>query len=155
MFLRKLFAGRARPGRDPAPFSADLGGDDDARVSAALRECLARTGGERATAQRAAGLVRLFIRLSPDGRARFAHILDEMNETDAVDAMSRYSRIEEAELFGRPSSKLAIFDAFEPPRRRLLLHFRDAPGGDAMLTALRDISTGGLAGDIADVLAEP
>lgn len=134
--FRRLFA-RAAP---PPSFSPDLGGDDPGRLRAEMQACLDRAGGTLTNVRRAGALSDLFDRLTPAGQRRYVAVLQSLDETAAEATSQRYSRIEEAELFGRSSSKLAILDAFETPRRRMLEQIKSARDGARTITALRAVA---------------
>lgn len=148
MFLRRIF-------KRPAPratLSPDLPEHDLIRIRADFEACLEGKGGALAVARRIAALTELFGNLSETGRARFAETICAI-DTAAPPIADRYGRIEETEYIGGPAGKLAIVDAFVPPRRRLLILFEASEGGTGMLTALRDIVTEEVAQEISDVLA--
>lgn len=134
MFFHRLF-GRAAP---PPSFSADLGGDDPDRLRAEMQACLNRTGGTLTNVRRAGALSDLFNKLTPDGQRRYIGVLKSLDETAAEATSERYSQIEEAELFGRSSSKLAILDAFETPQRRMLEQIGSARNGARTIAAIRE-----------------
>jgi hypothetical protein len=64
-----------------------------------------------------------------------------MLDKKAAEATSeRYAEIEEAELLGRSSSKLAILDAFETPQRRMLAMLNGTKNGAATIEDIRAIA---------------
>ncbi len=150
MFLKRLFS----PRRPPAAFTADLGGEEAARLEAEFLRCLDRDGGALATSRLLEALAELFDRLSPDGRRVFAHVVATIDRAAKKTAGDRYTRIEESEYFGRASTKLAILDAFEPPRMRLLRMLRETDRGPALLAALREAGESDLAADIESIGGE-
>jgi hypothetical protein len=133
MLFNRLFR-RAPP---PPSFSVDLDGDDPGRLRAEMLACLNRAGGTLANLRRAGALSDLFNKLTPDGQRRYVDVLTSLDETAAVATSERYSEIEEAELFGRPSSKLAILDAFETPQRRILGQLKATRNGAQTMDAIR------------------
>lgn len=135
MLFNRLF-GRAPP---PPSFSADLGGNDPDRLRAEMQACLNRAGGTLTNIRRATALSDLFNRLTPEGQHTYISVLKSLDETAAEATSERYSQIEEAELFGRSSSKLAILDAFETPQRRMLEQIKSARNGVEAIAALREI----------------
>ena len=145
MFLKRLFGGHTRP----AKLSADLAGEDSWRLRNDMIACLDREGGMATATRRLAAIAALYGRLSPDGRARFRDLVAGLNDDAAEATGRRYGRIEEAELFGRRASRLAIFDAFETPRRRFLTALAETPDGPALLDALAREADDDLAADIA------
>lgn len=135
-------------------FSADLDGNDPARLREELGKCAAREGGRLATSRRMDALVALFGKLSPAGRARFAEIIERMDEEATDRTGASYSNIEFAEFVGRASSRMAFYDLFERPRRRVVALLADARGGRAMLAALREAAGDALQADIDEIMAE-
>jgi len=132
MFLKRLFSSR----EPVATFSPNLGGDDRRRLIAEMKACIERRGGELKNARRAKALVDLFSKLNDDGKEVYAGIVDGFNETAKEDIGEKYSKIEEAELFGGSASKLAVLDSFESPRRRLILRLGDTGNGQWILSEL-------------------
>lgn len=138
----------------PAPvlqFSPDLGGDDTQHLLSEMKACLNRTGGTLTNARRANALAALFGKLTPAGRQRFIEVLNSLDETGAVSTSERYSQIEEAELFGRPSTKLAILDAFETPRKRILSQLKSARDGNQTIAMIRDLADDELSQEIDNI----
>lgn len=127
----------------PAPtleFSPDLSGNDPNRLEAEMRACINRIGGTLTNARRANALAGLFQNLTPAGQRQFIAVLTYLDEDAAEQTSERYSQIEEAELFGRSTSKLAILDAFETPRKRMLSQLKSARDGDETLAAIREMA---------------
>ena len=132
MFLKRLFSSS----EPVATFSPNLGENDRQRLIAEMKACIERRGGELKNARRAKALVALFSKLSNDGKEVYAGIVDGFNEIAKEDIGEKYSKIEEAELFGGSASKLAVLDSFESPRRRLIQLLGNAGGGQSMLQEL-------------------
>ena len=123
MVLQRLLASLfARPA--PPSFTPDIPGVEAEILAAEMQACLNRSGGALATIRRTAALAGLFGGLSAVGK----HAAD------------RYSEIEEAELFGRSSSKLSMLDAFETPVRRMLAALNGTTNGPALIAEIREIS---------------
>ena len=135
MFLKRLFSSS----EPVATFSPNLGENDRQRLIAEMKACIERRGGELKNARRAKALVGLFSKLSNDGKEVYAGIVDGFNEIAKEDIGEKYSKIEEAELFGGSASKLAVLDSFESPRRRLILLLNDTENGQSMLLELATI----------------
>lgn len=140
MLFRRLFAPFLAPPVPPPVFTPGLGGDDAEHLRLEMQACLNRTGGTLATARRAEALCDLFEKLTPDGQHSYIAVLKSLDATAAVVTSERYSQIEEAELFGRSSSKLAILDAFESPQRRMLGMLKGARNGARTIAALRSVA---------------
>ncbi len=144
MFLKRFFV-------SPAPnplFSRDLQGDEPEALRIEFRRCLDRDGGILASHRRLKRLVKLFDDLSDAGRTSYAEVVAKLNDTAAKSNAERYSRIEESEYFGRASTKMAIFDAFEPARKRLLAMISEQPAGPRLLDRLRAICPADMAAEI-------
>ena len=146
--LSRILAG---PPRRPV-MSADLGGDDEARVLADMRACL-EDGSAVGTRRRAEALADLYRRLAPAGQARFVRAVSALDSDPGAVAGSlsepgAFARMEELELFGRASSKLAVLESLEPRRRRLLKLFAWTSGGREMLDAMRPHADAGLSAEI-------
>jgi hypothetical protein len=140
MLFRRLFARFLAPATPPPVFTADLGGDDTEHLRAEMQTCLNRTGGTLATARRAEALSDLFWKLTPEGCRAYIATLESLDTTAAEVTSERYSQIEEAELFGRSSSKLAILDSFESPQRRMLSMLKGTRNGSATIEKLRSLA---------------
>jgi hypothetical protein len=132
MFLKRLFGS----GQPVATFSHNLAGEDRQRLIAEMKACIERRGGELKNARRANALVDLFSKLTDDGKRVYAGIVDGFDEIAKEDIGEKYSKIEEAELFGGSASKLAVLDSFESPQRRLIQVLGYAGGGQSMLQEL-------------------
>ena len=132
--------------------SADLGGDDEARLLADMRACL-DDGSVVGTRRRADALADLYLRLAPPGQARFVRAVGALGDDPGTAAgglsePGAFARMEELELFGRASSKLAVLEGLEPPRRRLLKLFAGTARGPEMLDAMRRHADDGLSAEI-------
>lgn len=154
--LRALLS-RVLAGPPPRPvLAADLGGGDEARVLADMRACLDDASAV-GTRRRADALADLYRRLAPEGQARFVRAVGALGgkSGQAAGGLSEpgaFARMEELELFGRASSKLAVLEGLEPPRRRLLNLFAGTPGGPEMLDAMRRHADAGLSAEIDGIL---
>lgn len=135
MFLRRLFA--TRP--PPFQFSADLPDDEPMRLHDVLNDCLSGKGGMIAAARRTNALAGLFTKLSPTGKARFTAAIESLDGDAVATAMNSYSDIEEAELFGRARDRMAIFDALERRRLRLLTMLAETPDGPQILAEMASL----------------
>ena len=135
MFLKRLFSS----GQPVATFAPNLAGEDRQRLIAEMKACIERRGGEFKNARRVNALVDLFSKLTDDGKRVYAGIVDGFDEIAKEDIGEKYSKIEEAELFGGSASKLAVLDSFESPRRRLILLLNDTENGQSMLLELATI----------------
>lgn len=133
--------------------------DDDAAPtiasdwSKAIASCLAVEGGRRATAIRCERLLRAVEVTGTEGLERLAALLSSLNETAAASVGERYVAMEEADLFGNRSARLAMLDVFETPRRRMLALISVCHGGTDLLLEISDIAGPDLGKDIADILA--
>ena len=132
MFLKRLFSS----GQPVATFAPNLAGEDRQRLIAEMKACIERRGGELKNARRVNALVDLFSKLTDDGKRVYAGIVDGFDEIAKEDIGEKYSKVEEAELFGGSASKLAVLDSFESPRRRLIQLLGNAGGGQSMLQEL-------------------
>lgn len=140
MIFRRLIALLSTPPPSPPAFTPDLDGDDTDKLRAEFRHCLDRTGGTLTTARRAEALSELFLRLTPAGQHKYVNTLRSLDAGAPQTTSDRYSQIEEAELFGRSSSKLAILDAFDPPQRRILGMLSATRDGARTIQSLRSIA---------------
>ena len=137
MIFRRIFAPLfARPA--PPAFTPDLPGDETRVLADEMQACLNRTGGTLATLRRAQALADLFGRLTPSGRQIYIATLKSLDAAGGKSTADRYSEIEEAELFGRSSSKLAMLDAFETPVRRMLTMLIGTKAGSALIAELTE-----------------
>lgn len=135
MFLQRIFAGLlARPA--PPSFTPDLHGDEADVLADEMQACLNRRGGTLMTLRRTEALAGLFGGLSPDGKQRYIDTLKSLDAAGGAAAADRYSEIEEAELFGRSSSKLAMLDAFETPVRRMLAALNGTANGATLIAEI-------------------
>jgi hypothetical protein len=124
----------------PPIFDLNLAGENAERLRAEMQTCLNRTGGTLTNLRRIHALSDLFDRLTPEGRRKYVSVLGTLDKKAAQATSERYSEIEEAELFGRSSSKLAILDAFETPQRRMLAMLKGTKNGTAVITDIRAIA---------------
>jgi malonyl-CoA decarboxylase len=147
MLFDRLFAS-FRKAAPPLTFDPDLSGDDAERLRAEMQACLNRAGGTLANLRRMEALSDLFGRLSPEGRRVYVAVLAALDRKAAETTSERYSEIEEAELFGRSSSKFAILDAFETPRRRMLAMLKGTKNGAGTMADIRAISDDDLTSEI-------
>lgn len=139
MFFGRLFASLfARPA--PPSFTRDLPGAEAEVLAAEMQACLNRSGGALATIRRTQALAGLFGGLSAVGKQRYVDALKSLDAAGGKSAADRYSEIEEAELFGRSSSKLAMLDAFETPVRRMLAALNGTADGPALLAGIREFA---------------
>ena len=118
MIFNKLFS--KKPAR--LSFTPDMPESERQQLVSEFKDCANRQGGSLKNARRSQALAELFHRLSPAGKQVFADLLQSLNDAVQQATGERYAEIEEAELFGGSESKLAVFDMFETPRRRLLSH---------------------------------
>lgn len=139
MLLQRLVASLfERPA--PPSFTPDLPGAEIEVLAAEMQACLNRSGGALATIRRTAALAGLFRDLSMDGKQRYVETLKSLDAAGGKSAADRYSEIEEAEMFGRSSSKLAMLDAFETPVRRMLAALNGTADGPALIAEIREFS---------------
>lgn len=139
MLFQRIFTSLfARPA--PPSFMPDLPGDETDVLAAEMQACLNRSGGALATVRRTEAIARLFAGLSADGKRRYIETLKSLDAAGGKSASDRYSDIEEAELFGRPSSKLAMLDAFETPVRRMLAALNGSENGPALISKIRELA---------------
>lgn len=139
MLFDRLFS-NFRKSVPPPTFTPDLGGEDAERLRAEMQTCLNRAGGTLVNLRRMNALADLFGRLSPEGRGVYVNVLGTLDKKAAKATSERYSEIEEAELFGRSSSKLAILDAFETPQRRILAMLKGTKNGAQTIEEIRAIA---------------
>ena len=139
MFFQRILSGLfARPA--PPRFTPDLPGDETDVLAAEMQACLDRRGGTLMTVRRTEALAELFGNLSPEGKQRYIDVLKSLDAAGGAAAADRYSDIEEAELFGRSSSKLALLDAFETPVRRMLAALNGTENGQAVIAGISDLA---------------
>ncbi|MFT5489282.1 MAG: hypothetical protein ACI9JL_002574 [Paracoccaceae bacterium] len=139
MVLQRLLASLfARPA--PPSFTPDIPGVEAEILAAEMQACLNRSGGALATIRRTAALAGLFGGLSAVGKQQYVDALKSLDAAGGKSAADRYSEIEEAELFGRSSSKLSMLDAFETPVRRMLAALNGTTNGPALIAEIREIS---------------
>lgn len=139
MLFQRLFGSLfARPA--PPAFTPDLPGDETDTLADEMQACLNRRGGTLTTLRRAEALAGLFAGLSAEGKHKYIETLKSLDAAAGRAVGDRYSDIEEAELFGRPSSKLAMLDAFETPVRRMLAALNGTANGPALISEIREFS---------------
>jgi hypothetical protein len=139
MNIRALFVSLfARPA--PPSFSADLPDPEIGTLAAEMQACLDRRGGALATIRRAQAVATLFPALSGTGKRRYVETLKSLNSAGRKSVSERYSEIEETELFGGSTSKLALLDAFETPVRRMLAALNGTENGTALIAEIREIA---------------
>ena len=117
-----------------------------------MQACLRQTGGVLATRRRIANLVDQYARLDPEHRMGFVKALNCLDDAQRGSS-DHYARLEETELFGRASSKLAIFATLEPPRRQMLTLLNGAKGGPELLLSLRQVADDELSTEINGVVS--
>ena len=139
MLFDRLFPS-FRKAAPPPTFTPDLGGDDAERLRTEMQTCLNRAGGTLVNLRRMEALADLFGRLTPEGRRTYVTVLVMLDKKAAEATSERYAEIEEAELLGRSSSKLAILDAFETPQRRMLAMLNGTKNGAATIEDIRAIA---------------
>ena len=150
MLFQRLFASLfARPA--PPGFTPDLPGAEAELLATEMQACLNRSGGALATIRRTEALAGLFGGLSADGKQRYVDTLKSLDAAGGKSAADRYSEIEEAELFGRSSSKLAMLDAFETPVRRMLAALNGTANGTALIAEIREFSDDDLQNEITNL----
>ena len=110
MIFRRLIALLSTPPPSPPTFTPDLDGDDTDKLRAEFRQ------------------------------HKYVDTLRSLDAGAPQTTSDRYSQIEEAELFGRSSSKLAILDAFAPPQRRILGMLSATRDGARTIQSLRSIA---------------
>lgn len=139
MLLQRIITSLfARPA--PPSFTPDLPGAETDILASEMQACLNRSGGTLMTLQRTKALAGLFAGLSADGKQRYIDVLKSLDASGGKAATDRYSEIEEAELFGRSSSKLAMLDAFETPVRRMLAALNGTTNGPSVIAAIRELA---------------
>ena len=146
--MDRLFRWKAaeRPDGEAAPTIAS-------EWSSAIAACLAVEGGRRATAVRCERLLRSVEKEGDEGLGRLAALLSTLNKTSAISVSERYVAMEEADLFGNRSARLAMLDVFETPRRRMIALIAACPGGPDILHKIEEAAGPDLGKDIADILA--
>lgn len=139
MLLQRLFGSLfARPA--PPAFSPDLPDDETEILAAEMQASLNRSGGTLMTVRRTEALAALFPGLSATGKRRYIDVLKSLDAASGKSTSDRYSEIEEAELFGRSTSKLAMLDAFETPVRRMLAALNGTENGPALIAEIRELA---------------
>jgi malonyl-CoA decarboxylase len=121
------------PALSPALPESDL-----ARLRAQLVACLEAKGGEVSARSRAAALGRAYLSLSGEGRVRFLALLAKEFGPDrgAVDAAVA-ALAGAADDGARSRAEMALRQALEPPRLKLLTQFNALPEGVKFLVDMR------------------
>jgi len=135
----------------PPIFDPDLAGNDAERLRTEMQTCLNRAGGTLANLRRINAVADLFHRLTPEGCGVYVNVLGTLDQKAAKATSERYSEIEEAELFGRSSSKLTILDAFDTPQRRMLAMLKGTKNGARTIEGIRALADDSLKREI-DIL---
>ena len=146
MIFNKLFS--KKPAR--LSFTPDIPESERQQLVSEFKDCANRQGGSLKNARRSQALAELFHRLSPAGKQVFADLLQSLNDAVQQATGERYAEIEEAELFGGSESKLAVFDMFETPRRRLLSHLGSTENGSVLLAEIGTLADPDTREDIAE-----
>ena len=144
MFFSKLFT---RP-KTELVFSKDLPENERAKLHDEMKACIERRGGTLKNSRRAQALSNLFGRLSPDGQLVYIQILETLNDDLPETSPEIYSKLEEAEMFGRSATKLAVLDAFETPRRRLIEILSRTESGPEALENISNLASREVTEDI-------
>jgi malonyl-CoA decarboxylase len=138
--IRRAWLGFANA-NDPAALAAanpDLPAEDQARLAALMRDCLAGRGGEVSARTRAVALGEAYLALNPTGRERFLEVLARDFDIDGRalnDAMKRALAAKDGE--DRRSAERALRRALEAPRVKLLSQFTALPDGIKFLVHMR------------------
>lgn len=143
---------------DPA-----LSGDGDVgRLREQMRACLEARGGEVSARARAAALGHTYLGLDELGRGRFLRLLAEDFDADRSTIDAAADALRSAPPHGRPRAELALREALEPPRVKLLTQFNALQQGVKFLVDLRadlmplardDAALGALDADLQRLLA--
>ena len=108
-------------------------------IRAQLRDCLKARGGEVSARSRAASLGREYLSLNDRGRKRFLQILARDFDVDRAAVNQAIAALQGAgtDSQQRSAAELALRQALEPPRLRLLTQFNVLPEGFRFLVDLR------------------
>ncbi|CUW40705.1 Malonyl-CoA decarboxylase [Magnetospirillum sp. XM-1] len=130
-------AGSDGAGKVP-PLSPLLPEGDLVRLRAQMAACLESRGGEVSARARAAALGRAYLSLAAEGRVRFLSLLatDFGPDRDAVDAAAA-AMAGAADDAARARAEMALRQALEPPRLKLLTQFNALPEGVKFLVDMR------------------
>jgi malonyl-CoA decarboxylase len=121
-----------------ASLRPDLPEEDAAGLKAQMRACLEPRGGEVSARTRAAALGHVYLALDATGRWRFLKILAEEFDVDHELVAHAAQGLLAAEDNGvRRVAELALRQALEPPRVRLLTQFNGLPEGVKFLVDMR------------------
>ncbi|MFQ5953957.1 MAG: malonyl-CoA decarboxylase [Kiloniellales bacterium] len=138
--LRAAWRELAGAARDAvgAEFRPSLPGEDAARLSQQMRDCLKALGGEVTARARAAALGRVYLDLNETGRQRFLRLLTDEFDTDQAAVDHAVEALRKArDPRSRRAAELRLRQLLEPPRTRLLRQFNDLPDGVKFLVDLR------------------
>ncbi len=138
--LRNAWQGIAGAAYDEsaAGLRPDLPPEDLGRVSEQMRACLETRGGEVSARARAAALGRAYMALGGIGRERFLKVMagDFGVEREKVDAAIERVRSARDEA-SREAAEIALREALQPPRIKLLTQFNALPEGVKFLVDMR------------------
>jgi malonyl-CoA decarboxylase len=117
--------------------TAELTDDEARRIEDAMRQCIARRGGDVATGARAAALIERYATLDAPGRMRFIDIAASFdNDRAGVDAA--LAAVSDApDRAARAAAERQLRTVLRPQRAALLRTFNLAPGGMKFLVELR------------------
>ncbi|HEU0197270.1 MAG TPA: malonyl-CoA decarboxylase [Nevskiaceae bacterium] len=126
---RKLLSGHLDLSSDSVP--------DVQMLTEWIDACLAEDGGQIASRARADTLRRSYRRLNATGRVRFLVLLMERYSTDPVVIEKATKAWQDSGPEQRPLAELALRDALEPPRLKLLAQLNSVPEGPKLLIDMR------------------
>jgi malonyl-CoA decarboxylase len=135
--MKNLYSVAASALNFAKPATSDLGDEELRRIEDAMRQCIARRGGDVATGARAAGLIARYATLDEAGRARFIDLAAGFgNDRAHVDTLlADVASAPDDE--SRARAERALRGTLVPKRAALLRAFNTAPEGVKFLVELR------------------
>ncbi len=135
--MKNLYSVAASALHFAKPSAPDLGDEELRRIDDAMRQCMARRGGDVATGERAAALIARYKALSAAGRMRFIDCAASYgNSRAAVDAAVA-TMSAAADEDARTAAERALRGTLVPQRSALLRAFNTAANGVKFLVELR------------------
>ena len=123
---------------ETANLRPDLPPEDHPRLLKRMRKCLEAQGGEVLARSQAAALGRAYLTLSETGRGGFLRMLAQEFDLDEDAVSQGLSVLREADTpEARRRARIALREATESPRTRILTRFNALPQGVKFLVDLR------------------
>lgn len=122
---------------DSLTLSGELSDTDKTGLLRWMDSCLEAHGGEVAARNRAAVLGESYLALSPQGRLEFLTLLTEHYDVAPEQVEQAFDQWRNATAQARGSARIALRDALDPPRMKLLTQFTSLPEGVKFLVDMR------------------